>query len=188
MTTPLFAQLIGHLNQHWPNLIGEAKPEWGAYNPESRQQIRQSMLEQLPGLSAGERKALLDLDSVPSLENLSVSISHTRDIGGWLAVPRPLQVGWDVEQKGRIKMSIIERVCEPNELTEVVDPVYLWSAKEAFFKALEDFQPVAITQLSISDWKNLSSGLWSFQGLGPHNAYGLLLDSGTHTMAACVAG
>lgn len=183
-----FTQLVSHLKNHWPSVAGHAFSEWGAVHAPHRLKIREAMVDALPQLSATEKNEILDLRAPPHPLAISVSISHTHDVGGWMSVARPLQIGWDVELKARIKMSTIERVCAPEEISEAVQPVFLWSAKEAFFKALEDFQPVAVTQIAITGWKILGPRIWQFEGLGPHNAYGILIESDNHTLAACVVG
>src|SRR5205085_2510007 len=105
----------------------------------------------------------------------SVSISHTTNFGGWIAVPRPAQIGWDVELAERIKMPIIQRVCSKEEIAEAPRPEFLWCAKESFYKALEDQQPPTIIDLSIAEWTSLAPDMWSFKGYGPRNGAGVFI-------------
>ncbi len=181
-----FARLIQELQSLAPGLHGKCELEWGSRNPGSRNSIRQSLNETLRTLSNEDQKLLADLGEPPRLREWSVSISHTHNIGGWVALKRPAQIGWDVELKSRIKSAIIERVCSEREREEALQPELLWCTKEAYYKALEDEQPLAITQLSITGWRSLSANLSAWTGIGPRNGEGLVIDSGEWLMAACV--
>lgn len=181
-----FSRLITALKKQIPGVAGECSGDWGAAVPNARKSVRNSLMTADLGWNDDDIAAIGDLSQVPRPYEWSVSISHTHDMGGWLAVPRPAQIGWDVELKTRIKKSLVKRVCSPVEVGEAPSPLYLWSAKEAFYKALEDDQPAVVTQLTVTAWLAVTSELWSWQGLGPRNGMGLLLDTGAWTMAACL--
>ncbi|MGZ3722184.1 MAG: 4'-phosphopantetheinyl transferase superfamily protein [Bdellovibrionales bacterium] len=187
-----FSRLISEFNKHAvaTNLNalvhGQAAETWGARNHNSRTAIRESLKNSFSDWNSDDYEALKSLSEPPRPFTRSVSISHTHDFGGWMAIARPAQIGWDVELKARIKDSIIERVCVPEELDLVPHKYLLWGAKEAYYKALEDEQPAVIQQLKIDEWKSLAPGLWSWRGLGPRNGEGLVLDSEPWTLAACL--
>lgn len=181
--TSAFARLLGVVGQQ---TLGRAQRAWGAQNPQAREAIRSSIAQTLVQLEAGDLHMLTDLKQHPRPMHWSVSVSHTQEFGGWMAVPRPLQVGWDAELRSRIKKAIVDRVCSADEIEAAPEFAYLWCAKEAFFKSLEDEQPLAIPQLTIVDWKAAGANLWHWRGLGPRNGQGLLVNSPPLIFAACI--
>jgi 4'-phosphopantetheinyl transferase EntD len=192
-----FSTLIEKLRAHHPGVKGECSQQWGTSpdlprateaassteNP--RLMIRASIGWALKDLTPEDIDLLKVLDEPPRPVHWSVSISHCAGFGGWIALPRPAQVGWDVELKSRISFPIIERVCSSQEIAQSPHAHFLWCAKEAFFKALEDFQPLAITQLTISNWKPDGPSVWYWDGLGPHNGHGVLINDADYVLAAC---
>jgi 4'-phosphopantetheinyl transferase EntD len=87
------------------------------------------------------------------LPEWNISVSHTLDIGGWVAVPRLYSVGFDIEMRQRLKREVLERIASPAEIAAAPDPVFLWAAKEACFKALAgQGQPAAISDIAIQGW------------------------------------
>ena len=163
-----------------PAVRGQAETRWGAGQPEFRVQIRTALAEALPDADCK------DLQIPPRPRTHSVSISHTQNLGGWMSVPRPLQVGWDVEVQTRIKHHVIERISTAEELSLSPQPTFLWPTKESFYKALEDDQPLTITELTIDTWQSLGPDLWSWRGIGPRNGSGLLLQTEKWLLAACL--
>lgn len=170
----MFTKLLTELRTKAPGLVGEFRAEWGARIDGSRASLRRSLQDTLPGLDPADVKALDDLSQPPRPSRWSISIAHTHDMGGWLAVPRPAQVGWDIELKARIKLSLVERVSSADEVARAPHPEYLWCAKESFYKALEDEQPAVVSQLTVGSWKAVGN-LWRWEGLGPRNGWGFLL-------------
>jgi hypothetical protein len=186
MASAPFERMLSELQKIAPSVKGEAGPEWGARQPGSRVTIRRSLAYAFMDWSASDLTALANLDEPPRPKDRSVSISHTHDLGGWMTVGRPLQIGWDVELKDRIKAHIVERVCSPDELKHAPEAAFLWCAKESYFKALEDEQPTAIPQLTIGEWAVHGPQMWRWRGIGPRNGEGLLIDAGTWLMAGVV--
>lgn len=181
-----FPRLLAEVRALNHAVLGECRPEWGARYPGSRVSIRLAMRGALPALDPADLVDLADMSEPPRPSRWSVSVSHTHDLGGWLAVPRPAQIGWDVELEARIKLSTIERVCSKDELELAPEAAFLWCAKEAFFKALEDEQPAAIPQLTIGDWTAHGVSMWRWRGLGPRNGEGILIRDGGWLIAASV--
>lgn len=181
-----FSRLIELTEKYLAPVDGRGSELWSARHPGSRAAIRESIKSTFNGWSGDDIETVLDLEHPPRPFARSVSVSHTHDFGGWLAITRPAQIGWDIELKTRIKDHIIERVCAKDELSSVPLKPLLWPAKEAFFKALEDEQPEVIHQVTITDWKALIPGVWSFRGLGPRNGEGLVLDLEPWLLASCL--
>ncbi len=103
----------------------------------------------------------------PKSSKWSISISHAAHFGGWLAIPLPMRVGFDVEENRRITPAIVERMSTKQEIAECPNPNYLWCAKESYFKALAQDQPQAITQLTIGNWQQIEPHVFSFAA-SPH--------------------
>lgn len=170
-----FERLLNQARKTEPTVQGQWSLNWGAQTLHSRTQIRTAISNALQDLGDADIQALENLGETPHLHDWSVSISHTHNAGGWFAAHRPTQIGWDVERCERIKPVILQRVCTEDEMTAAPESAFLWCAKESFFKALEDFQPVAIPQLTISDWHRVEQNLWSWRGFGPRNGTGFLV-------------
>jgi hypothetical protein len=168
--------LIERLRALTPEVRGAGELSWGARGKDHRSQIRESLRAEL---------GVEDLEeSPPRPADWSVSISHSRREGGWLAVPRPFRIGFDVEELSRIQPRIIERTCTPQEIAAAPNPAYLWSAKEAYYKALEHEQPEAMTQISIDRWSEIEPGIYEFRAKNLER--GILIATGESTFAACL--
>ena len=181
-----FSSLRHELNQRIQGVAGQAAQTWGAQHATARHAIRESIKGSSSDWNTDDIAMLNDLSHPPRPFHRSVSISHTHDFGGWFSVPRPAQIGWDIEVEARIKDQIIERVCSKEEIAACPKKAFLWGAKEAFFKALEDEQPEVVTQLTIADWTAVAPDLWTWRGFGPRNGEGLLLVSQPWILAACL--
>ncbi len=96
----------------------------------------------------------LDLRNVPQkigvpAKDFYSSLSHTEDVGVFVLDSAP--VGVDFENRARILKPIVERVCEPKEVS--LDPNFqlLWSIKEAAFKSVPFIiQPKAVTEITVT--------------------------------------
>ncbi len=155
-----FQRLIHEVQKHQPGLRFQGTSLWGAQEPGYRDLIRKSLAEVL-------KPEENDLSKPPRSSKWSISISHAKHFGGWVAVPLPHRVGFDVEEDRRITPAIIERMSTAQEIADCPNPSFLWCAKEAYFKSLAQDQPQAITQLNISGWVQLEPGLYSFTA-NPH--------------------
>jgi 4'-phosphopantetheinyl transferase EntD len=167
-------------------LYGEGYEDWSGQSRHHRSKIRESITDTLADLTESDVEDITDLAYPPRPHLWCVSISHTLEGGGWMAVRRPLQVGWDIEMKDRIRLAVIERVCSKKEIHDAPLPALLWCAKEAYFKALEDEQPSTVVQIEISGWEALDKSTWTWQGVGPRNAKGVILEADRWFMAACL--
>ncbi|MGE0528351.1 MAG: 4'-phosphopantetheinyl transferase superfamily protein [Bdellovibrionales bacterium] len=161
-----------------PDLRAECHPEWGASQPGYREQIRDSLARSLPALGREERHSLANLSAPPRVSNWSISISHCQSHGAWVAVPRPWKIGFDLEQTKRLRRPLIERISTAEERQSAGRAEWLWVAKEAYFKALENEQPLTFAQLRIGDWSR-AQGVFRCQGLsasGSSVGLGFVLD------------
>lgn len=149
-----FSDLILELKKQIPKAIGVGSWAWSSINAQHRELIRQSISTQLNIDCPSE--------SPPRHHDWSISISHCKSFGGWLAVPRPWQIGFDVEEIARINLKIIERSCTADEVKNAPRPQLLWCAKEACYKSLEDNQPQAISHIKIASWVQLDSAQFQF--------------------------
>lgn len=124
-------------------LIGDLPGEFG---PMDRLAIRRSITAALGG-------DVLDLSRRPHVDGWYVSVSHSGDVGGWVASRTP--IGFDVERIARLRPELIARVATPDEIAAAPDPKWLWPAKEAAFKAM-DPQPETMPQIQITGWNGLA--------------------------------
>lgn len=175
-----FQRLISLVHKKHPELRFQGTSLWGSAEANYRVNIRTSLKEVLqPGESAD------DLTKPPKSGVWSISISHAKHFGGWVAIPLPARVGFDVEEDRRITPAIIERMSTEQERKDCPNPAFLWCAKEAYFKALAQDQPQAITQLNISDWELVEPDFYSFKS-SPHKAgHGWVLKSEPFLYGIC---
>lgn len=119
----------------------------GEFGKLDRAALRRSLRASLGG---GED--LLDLTRRPRVDGWFVSVSHTGEVGGWVAARRP--IGFDVERLARLRPELIARIATPHEIAAAApDARWLWPAKEAAFKAA-DPQPKTFTEITILQWQN----------------------------------
>lgn len=107
--------------------------EFSSSNPVHRLNIRMGIVESNV-LSKEENDLLLDLKQRPKTKDWNFSISHSDKIGGYLQSDQI--IGMDIERSERVQRRIIQRVSTEKEMAEAPGPDYLWTAKEAVFKAL----------------------------------------------------
>ena len=121
-----------------------------------------------------EVKKLLDLkNSPPKLPFANVSISHCLEKGGFLLFEKGLCLGLDIEKTSRIRLEILERICQEVEIEKApLKKHFLWPAKEASFKALSPHKKT-LCDVHIDSWEKLPGDLFmykfeilSFQGVG----------------------
>lgn len=108
---------------------------WGADNKSYREHIRQHLWQQPYSFLNNP----LDLTEVPKLKGgASVSISHTKGLGGYLYHPARL-IGLDLEVESRVNQEVVDRVRPEGEgCFSVKNPSLLWCARESLFKALQN--------------------------------------------------
>lgn len=159
-----FQRLISLVHKHHPEMRAQGTSLWGAREENYRALIRASIKDVLQ-----TEDHVADLARPPKSTKWSISISHAANFGGWVAAPLPARIGFDVEEGRRITDKVIERMSTEAERKDCPNPSYLWCAKEAYFKALAQDQPQAITQLNIGEWELLEPDFYSFRA-SPHKA------------------
>lgn len=173
-------RLIELVQSRDPSFILRVSSEWGSDASDYRLRLREDIADHLSDPSA------LDLGSRPHPLTHSVSISHTKGMGGWCGANRPLLVGFDVEQSARLTPSAVQRISSPNEFNQAPDFRLLWVAKESSFKALEMDQPDVVSQIKIGHWKPLDANLFYFDlGNGPRS-YGFSLILNAYIYSVCL--
>lgn len=144
------------------------KSEWAAGHPNNRQKIRTDIAQQYTKHFSREQLALIhDLSLIPKAEIGFFSISHCPEVGGYSY--SKFQHGFDIERIHRISDPILRRTASEKEYELAPKKYYLWSAKEAAFKALNrssssDQNDLLITDLHCVNWKpQYGLDVWSFQ-------------------------
>lgn len=134
-------------------------PRFSSAEADARPQIRQDIVANYsPLLSSSEKRAILNLDSLPVVENLFFSISHNKSSGGYAACDQ--KIGFDMEEVSRITAETVGRVCSASELAASPDFKLLWSAKESSIKSLK--QPLVMSDIEVLSWLELN-GLYYFE-------------------------
>jgi phosphopantetheinyl transferase (holo-ACP synthase) len=131
--------------------------DWSSSQAKYREEIRIELYKKTRNAEH------LDLTKLPKSDNFFVSISHCKSLGGYaLNLKEP--IGFDVEQKERLKLSSIERISSDVEraLFESEFVNYIWPIKEAAFKRFEGGIDV-ITDVTVKEAKEVSTK--TFEGL-----------------------
>lgn len=122
--------------------ILKTSPQWGSQSPDHRTEIKTALLQ--------------------SSELKYHSVSHCPDEGGFFQYSLP--VGFDIEITGRVLKNLVQRISSLQEVEEAPCPASLWCAKEATFKALQDFnQPSVVSKINVGGWNKLSPQLETFE-------------------------
>lgn len=125
--------------------------EFSSKNPVHRLNIRLGIVESNM-LTDEENKNLLDLSQRPKAHSFFFAISHSDVVGGYVQSDRV--IGFDVERSERVLAKTIQRVSTEAEIKAAPAPDFLWTAKEAVFKALSVH---VLSQIEIINWEKLNS-------------------------------
>lgn len=137
--------------------------EFSSQNPVHRLNIRMGIVESNV-LTKEENDALLDLNKRPKTKAWNFSISHSDKVGGYIQSDQIL--GMDIERSERVQRRIIQRVASEKEMAEAPGPDYLWTAKEAVFKALS---LEVMSQAVVGQWQPTSfENTFKFQAIAPN--------------------
>jgi 4'-phosphopantetheinyl transferase EntD len=177
-----FSGIIAQLKRSEPSLFGAGLEGWGSDAQGHREKIRMDLKAALLEAGESEHPGLTDLRQPPRPAKFSVSISHTQGFGAWIACARPQRIGLDIESRARIKREIVARVSTPSELAAAPRFEYLWCAKEAYFKAMENDQPATISHLEVSGWRE-RDGLFTFTGGKAISVEGFVLEFSPYILA-----
>lgn len=171
-----------------PHLSGRFAADWASRAPGHREALRKGLIRDLRDrgcLRETDRTDLADLSRPPELAGFGVSISHSPLLGGYLISERA-RIGLDIEEKNRLRRDIVARVCSQDEIAAAPHWSFLWSAKEAAYKALpRDRQPPVISEISVLHWRTVGDGAWRYEaalsaGLSKTLGVGLIFDSPPH--------
>ena len=111
--------------------------------------------------------------AVKGQNSLTISLSHAKDWGAAVvaSAKEVISVGIDIEPKDRVvKPMILERISHPEDFP--LHPLWLWSLKEASFKALMNTgkfeKPVEFSSLKVTqgNWQHEASntqGEWKVE-------------------------
>ncbi|MES2803647.1 MAG: 4'-phosphopantetheinyl transferase superfamily protein [Bdellovibrionota bacterium] len=121
--------------------------EFSSKNPAHRLNIRMGIVESNV-LTSAENELLLDLNQRPKTTDWNFSISHSDKIGGYIQSDQI--IGMDIERSERVLAKTIQRVSSEEEMKAAPGTDYLWTAKEAVFKALA---LEVMSQAVVTDWQ-----------------------------------
>lgn len=140
--------------------------KWGSDQPEYRTQIRKALVSEVFGDSdLTHEKALkfLDLNELPTHDEIQISIAHCKGIGGWSQAHSKVSIGFDVEESARVDEKLVQRVSKAEELRSAPGSPYIWTAKEASFKALSFLKNLrTMSQLETAQWIPLDHLWWHY--------------------------
>jgi 4'-phosphopantetheinyl transferase EntD len=145
-----------HVDESWRSSVAPAAAQ------AARHALRQALVAALKTsgtrLAPSNEASLLDLSTLPSTEDLSVSISHCPELGGFSWVKKPWTIGFDIEVIARVSKAAAARMSKPDEIAQAPSPWQLWVAKEAAFKAFRGpQQPAALSGIETSQWRSHSA-------------------------------
>ena len=146
-------------------LGGEYNPLWASKVTGYRSHLRQSLeqgVKDVRGLKdvknfkdINDEKSIKDISDVKDVKNiknfkdlkalpyhplLSISISHCPSLGMYAWEKKPTYLGIDVEITHRVSLRVAQRVSKnPLEWKRAPSPAFLWTAKEAAYKAYSSY-------------------------------------------------
>ncbi len=134
------------------------------YRQEIRQKLYDYCSKNIPEIKTNEQEKLLDLDKVPNLPGVGISITHCPSVGGFTLSSSHKNIGFDIEESKRIQKEPILRVCTENEVNSAPSIAHLWTAKEASLKSFFRVErPKVISQINIFDWKKKQDNTYLFK-------------------------
>lgn len=168
---------------NFPTLEFYLSPLYSTQTPQYRQEIRLALAQRFPD----HADALKDVAKIPVHDRHSISISHSRQLGGFAIVPLPLRIGFDIEETARVTEQIALRMRVPGD--EVAPgPAHLWVAKEAAFKCqLLGQQPKTSSEMVIREWTPSGLSNYLFRAKAPESGtdlggYGFVTEYRLHLM------
>jgi 4'-phosphopantetheinyl transferase EntD len=169
--SPIRLQELPPQNSSLPLKLFFLKNLGSSRYPEYRQLLRQHLFDALSQEGLNPSADLLDTKKRPEHPELNISLSHGPEHSLLAWIPKTHQVGVDIEALDRLSDKIIERVASSAEVAKSPQSSYLWSAKEAAFKALFPAFNV-VSSVEIIDWTELSPQRWTFAVALKNNSNG----------------
>jgi phosphopantetheinyl transferase (holo-ACP synthase) len=147
------------------DIFVSVKSEWSSVNQDYRGLIREDLYNQLAKSCEVVRREFEDLSQIPKHTNYHISISHCRTFGGYTCISKPHIIGFDVESLQRVTGKILNRISNPkDDFDTVVNPAFIWVAKEAAFKVLQYVSSIKVIQeVMIRSWSMKSANVFEFQ-------------------------
>ena len=156
-----FDSELALLQTQIPDLKICCKTEWGSKaSPDHRIQIRDGIIQFFSPLNETVQTHIMNLEKLPAIEGSHVSISHCEYLGGFAAASAP--IGFDILDRKRLNLKVIQRVCSEKEIKSCGDPILLWPAKESVFKLAPD-QFKLIADIQILTWMKISEAIYRFE-------------------------
>lgn len=107
---------------------------------------------------------MTDLDILPETDEYSISISHCPSYSGFACIKKPLSIGIDIESAERMKAPLIERISSAEERAKLLTPSYIWSAKEAAWKACQKTHSIEVmSQIETCEWRQVKPHTLQFK-------------------------
>lgn len=131
---------------------------------EFRQLLRDSLASKLAMLAPSkDPSSVRELSHLPEHPLFEISISHCRAMGGYVLVPKPHCVGFDIEEIARVKETVAERVTNAKD-TKAPSAAHAWAAKEAIYKCLNSsHQPEVIADIAVHSWTLSKPEIFTFR-------------------------
>lgn len=133
--------------------------DWASSKVGHRERIRRALLADISlrlNLDEEQKKHVLDLSITPKVTEYSVSISHCRQMGGYVRASDRTSLGFDIEVIDRVSELAAKKMrFDDSEWNEAPSASSFWVAKEAAFKSLFSIsrQPVVPSQVKVGQWK-----------------------------------
>ncbi len=140
-------------------------PSLNTQIPEYRLILRKKIIGYLNSQGIqNDLTSLLDLNRIPNVPDLSLSLSHSMGGSVFLWGQGTHLLGVDLEGKHRVTQKVIERVSTPLEIQNCPNPFLLFGAKEAGWKALNSALGIkVISELTCTQWQKVDSNWYSFK-------------------------
>ena len=134
------------------------KNEWASTAFQYRQLIRNFIFENI-----SRTESVLQLDKKPTINGQGISISHNKNCGGFFTTSETSNIGFDIETTHRLNDKTMCRFStNESEMLNAPSAAYLWTAKEAAFKALPIHeQPTVIAEIEIGDWLEINHHIFT---------------------------
>lgn len=126
------------------------KTDWSSSSPMGRHEIRRHIF-----LNIEADEQILNLNNLPICESGSLSISHNRQMGGYVHTNQNFQLGFDIEVSARLNDSNVRLFASTEEIRNARGAPILWTAKEAAYKCLPRvLQPTVIGEIELTNWRH----------------------------------
>jgi len=130
---------------------------------EYRQIIRKVIIQCLKERNIPVTVELMDLTEPPTDPSVGISLSHGKTCSIFAIDWKNRPLGIDVESPSRITDRLVERVADAAEMEACPDRQFLFSAKEACWKAINKSMNVAtISNVQTSEWEKLNDHVFQF--------------------------